>query len=230
MTRRHNSTLRCEGCRLHLELCACAFIPRLATLTRVLLIIHHFEDRKSTNTGRLATRCLVNSETVVRGREAEPLLPVVPEAGRQTLLLFPHPDALPIERFVGAARPITLVVPDGTWSQAAKVRRRVPGLRDVPCVTLPEGPASSYRMRSEHHAAGLCTIEAIARALGLLEGAHVQEALERVLRIVVERSLWARGSLPAARVSEGIPEAARRKESVGGGVRALAAGVGHDPP
>jgi DTW domain-containing protein len=192
MTRRENSALRCAGCRLHRTLCACAFIPRIETRTRILLFIHHFEDRKSTNTGRLATRCLVNSEIVVRGRESEPPQVFTPDPSTQALLLFPHPAALPVQRFVGSERPITLVVPDGTWRQAAKVRNRVPGLREVPCVTLPEGPPSSYRMRSEPHPGGLGTIEAIARALGLLEGQHVQVALERVLRVVVERALWAR--------------------------------------
>lgn len=194
MTRRNNSALRCAGCRLHRTLCACALIPRLETRTRVLLFIHHLEDRKSTNTGRLATQCLVNSELVVRGRESEPPRAFVPEPGRETLLLFPHPDALPLDRFVGSERPITLVVPDGTWRQAAKVRRRVSGLGDVPCVTLPEGPRSSYRMRAPPHPAALATLEAIARALGLLEGLYVQEALETLLRIVIKRALWARGS------------------------------------
>jgi DTW domain-containing protein YfiP len=180
-----------------------------------LLVIHHFEDRKSTNTGRLATRCLINSEIVVRGREAEPPRPLPVDPSTQALLLFPHPAALPLRQFVGSERPITLVVPDGTWRQAAKVRNRVQGLREVPCVTLPEGPRSHYRMRSEPHEGGLGTIEAIARALGMLEGPHVQEALERVLRIVVERALWARGSLATAGVTDGIPEGVQRHDPRG---------------
>ena len=212
MTRRNDSALRCSGCRLHRALCACALLPRIETRTRVLVFIHHLEDRKSTNTGRLAAKCLVNSELVVRGRESESPRAFVAEPGRQPLLLFPHPAALPLERFVDADRPITLVVPDGTWRQAAKVRRRVPGLGDVPCVALPPGPPSLYRMRAEPHAGALGTIEAIARALGLLEGPSVQEALERVLRIVVERALWVRGSLGTASVTDGIPAGVRRHD------------------
>lgn len=212
MTRRNDSRLRCSGCRLHRALCACALLPRIETRTRLSLFIHHIEDRKSTNTGRLAAQCLVNSELIVRGRESESPRAFVAEPGRQALLLFPHPAALPLERFVGSERPITLVVPDGTWRQAAKMRRRVPGLGDVPCVVLPPGPPSQYRMRAEPHAGGLGTIEAIARALGLLEGPHVQAALERVLRIVVERSLWVRGSLRTGHVTDGIPAGAQRHE------------------
>jgi hypothetical protein len=58
-------------------------------------------------------------------------------------------------------------------------------------------------------------MEAIARALGLLEGPHVQEALERVFRIVVERALWARGTLATAGVTDGIPEGAQRHDPAG---------------
>ena len=69
-----------------------------------------------------------------------------------------------------------------------------------------------YRLRSESHPAGLATIEAIARAMGILEGPHVQEALERVFRAMVERTLWVRGSLAAEEVTGGIPEGATRHD------------------
>lgn len=212
MSRRGNSGLRCSGCRLHQSLCACSLIPRLDTRTRVLLFMHHFEDRKSTNTGRLATRCLVQSEVVVRGREAEPSSTFTPEPGRRPLLLFPHEDALPISDFLGSTEPLTLVVPDGTWRQASKVRNRVPGLSELPCVALPRGEPSRYRLRFEPHDTGLSTLEAIARALGVLEGLHVQRALEGVFETVVERILWSRGTLATSDVKGGIPEGAKRHD------------------
>ena len=69
MSRRNNAARRCSRCRMHLSLCVCTLIPRLVTRTRLLLVIHRAEDRKPTNTGRLAAECLVNSEVVVRGHE-----------------------------------------------------------------------------------------------------------------------------------------------------------------
>ena len=137
MTRRDNSALRCAGCRLHRTLCACAFIPRIETRTRVLLFIHHFEDRKSTNTGRLATRCLVNSELVVRGRESEPTEAFASDPSTQALLLFPHPAALPLQRFVGSERPITLVVPLGLGGSTDVIARiMAEGMRNVLGATI----------------------------------------------------------------------------------------------
>jgi len=52
---------------------------------------------------------------------------------------------------------------------------------------------------------GLATLEAIARAMGILEGPEVQAALERPFRAMVERTLWSRGSVAAEDVSGGIP-------------------------
>jgi DTW domain-containing protein YfiP len=195
------------------NLCVCALIPspRLVTRTRLVLLIHRYEERKPTNTGRLAAECLANSEVVVRGHEAQPTPAFVSAPDRQPLLLFPHEGATPLAELLVAdgsrfARPVTLIVPDGNWRQASKVRQRVPGLRDVPCVALPAAEPSSYRLRSEPHAAGLSTLEAIARAMGLLEGDHVRRVLEGVFRAMVERTLWSRGTVSTEEVSGGIPE------------------------
>jgi DTW domain-containing protein YfiP len=197
---------------MHLGLCVCSLIPRIETRTRLLLVIHRIEDRKTTNTGRLASECLVNSQVIVRGHSAaanEPLPLQTP-----AVLLFPAADALPLEhlasRLTAGGSALTLVVPDGSWRQASRVRRRIPGLRDMPCAVLPASQKSNYRLRSEPHEHGLATIEAIARAFGILEGRGVQDALELPFRAMVERTLWARGSVATADVTSGIPRGAMR--------------------
>ena len=222
MTRRDNVRVRCKRCQMHDSLCVCALIPRVDTRTRVVLVIHRFEHRKPTNTGRLAIECLPNSEVLVRGRKTRPSDPFVPVPGAQPVLLFPHEDAVPLSRFAESPRPVTLVVPDGTWRQASKVRRRLPGIEDVPCVTLPLGEPSTYRLRTEAHAHGLATIEAIARALEILEGPHAREALERVFRAMVDRTLWARGMIETADVAGGVPEGAERHDPRSGPAAAKA--------
>jgi len=215
MSRRDNAHVRCPRCRLHESLCLCGLVPRIETRTRLVLVIHRYEDRKTTNTGRLATLCLPNSEIVVRGNENEASGPLPVPEGSQPVLLFPAEDAGPIAPFSTSAKPVTLIVPDGTWRQASKARKRVPGLRDVPCVTLPTGRASHYQLRVDAHEHGLATMEAIARALGLLEGdrgPRVQRELEQIFRTMVERTLWSRGALDRGAVTGGIPEGARRDE------------------
>ena len=211
MSRRANTDLRCARCRMLGGLCVCPLMPapKLVTRTRLVLIIHRDEVRKPTNTGRLGAECLASSETVVRGFEGEPSAPLA-LAGTRPVLLFPADDAVPLDQLVAGELPVTLIVPDGTWRQAQRVRTRVPGLADVPCAVLPPGPPSRYRLRSEPRPGGLATVEAIARAFGLLEGAEVQAALERVFRAMVERTLWSRGALATAAVTDGIPAGVTR--------------------
>lgn len=183
----------------------------------MVLFIHRIEYRKPTNTGRLACECLANSKVYVRGLEDRSTDGFVAEPGSRPVLLFPHADAISLTEFAGDS-PVTLIVPDGTWRQAAKVRNRVPGLSDLPCVTLPQGAASTYRLRAEAHSTGLATLEAIARSLEILEGAQgpsVRAALERVFDAMVNRALWARGALRTDEVV-GLPAGVRQHDPLSG--------------
>jgi DTW domain-containing protein YfiP len=60
-------------------------------------------------------------------------------------------------------------------------------------VRLPEGPTRRFELRKHPQAERLSTFEAIARALGILEGPEVQQELERILHLKVERTLDTRG-------------------------------------
>ncbi len=212
MSRRANLAHRCPDCLLHLSLCLCAELPRLETRTRVLLVLHRDEARKPTNTGRLAARSLVDSELVIRGERGHGEPPLSWPAERTPLLLFPSDDAAPLADAARGVGPITLIVPDGTWRQAFKLQRRAPALATVPRVRLPEGPATEYRLRAPVRPSGLSTIEAVARALGVLDGPEIEAALLRVFHAMVDRTLWARGALPEEGVRGGVPVGAAQHE------------------
>ncbi len=210
---------------MHVGLCLCATLPRLVTRTRIVLVMHRVEHRKPTNTGRLALACLPSAELVLRGlqtgagadgRASGSLEALEPGGETEPLLLFPHEDAVPLTARPSGAKPVTLVVPDGTWRQAAKVRARTPGLARMPAVTLPPGPPSRYRLRTEAHLSFVSTLEALARALGILEGPEVQRALEGVLDAVVHRTLWVRGEITDEEVHGGLPPHAQRHDPVSG--------------
>jgi DTW domain-containing protein YfiP len=218
VSRRSKPHLRCDACRLHLSLCICGLLPRLETRTRVVFVIHQLEAGKPTNTGLVAARCLPNSAIVYRGRapghDAEfpaprDLPPAAPNAIEsapgQRLILYPHPSATPLSEWREHREPIVLLVPDGTWRQAARTRARLaPDPRAIPCVSLPAS-GDRRRMRTPTAPARLATLEAVARALGILEGPEVESALLRVYRIMTERTLWSNGRISAADVTGGIP-------------------------
>jgi len=194
---------------MHRTLCICALLPRLETRTRVVLVVHQLEANKPTNTGLLAARCLANSAVVYRGRPpagadaATPAFGDLP--GVQYLMLYPHPSATPVAAWRGSKDAIVLLVPDGTWRQAARTRARLaPDPRTIPCVSLPAS-SSGRRLRTASAPQRMATLEALARALGVLEGPEIERALLRVYRIMTERTLWSNGRVATADVTGGIP-------------------------
>ena len=93
---------------MHRSLCICALLPRIATRTRVVVVLHQLEARKPTNTGALAAKCLENSVVVYRGRApggatADPLDHQL-SSETDPLLLYPHPSATPLAGSLCAAR------------------------------------------------------------------------------------------------------------------------------
>ncbi len=203
---------------MHLTLCICALVPRLRTRTRLVLLIHFREARKPTNTGQLAARCLERSSVNVYGKPDQPL--ELPPLGDDEvpLLMFPEEGAPPISQHAASEQPIALIVPDGNWHQARKAARRVSGSGAIRCVTLPAAGPTEYRLRAEPREGGLATLEAIARAIGILEGdagPQIERAMLAVFRVMVERTLWFRGKLRNHEVTGGIPEAALARDPRG---------------
>jgi DTW domain-containing protein YfiP len=204
--------LRCPRCRLHTDLCACQLLAPMEVATHVLLVTHKLENIKATNTGHLAVQCLKGARLCLRGREALPDDPVTWTTEQTPLLLFPCKDAIPLDawRADHAAKAITLIVPDGTWRQTNRVRRRVPGLAAIQAVSLTSTQASNYRLRRTHVGSRLATFEAIALALGILEGPAIEAHLLHVFRAIVDRALWSNGRLSTEEVTGGIPAGARQ--------------------
>lgn len=176
---------RCAGCRLTPALCLCGELAPIPVRTRVVVLAHRKEIHKSSNTGLLATRMLAGASMIVRGEREGVREPLALE-GLRRLVLFPAEGARVLEGSM-ARDPIALIVPDGNWSQARKMLRRDELTRDAEPVVLPPGPPSRYGLRRNAREGGLCTIEAIARAMGVLESAEVEARLLAVFEAFVDR-------------------------------------------
>ncbi len=214
-----NSAGQCERCRIFKPLCVCAELPRHELDTRIVVIMHFREQILTTNTARLAELIFPNSEIRVRGGIIPPLqLGDVVPTGTAPALLFPTDDAVELTPEVAARlpRPITLIVPDGSWRQARKVHTRETALSQVPRFKLPQGAPSTFRLRHSPHPGNLSTFEAIARAMGAIHGPALQADLERAFLIMVERRLWAQGKLSAKDAVTGIPTAAFEAQRTAG--------------
>lgn len=186
----------CEGCNMHPERCICDSIPRLDLQTRLCLVVHYRELRRTTNTGSLAVRALVNSEMRVRGEDRAGLdLSDLLTPNYRTLLFYPAEGAQDLTpEFVAAdPRPIQLIVPDGNWRQASKVHYRHKELINIPRVMIKAENTAKYHLRAEHMPEGMATLQAIAHAMGVIEGSAAKEALMKLYDLKLSRTLEGRG-------------------------------------
>lgn len=197
---------RCETCKMRKEICICAEAAICRDVTRsystkIFVIMHHREKHLTTNTARLAKLGLESCIIRMRGLPNSTLnIDGFFEESRKTLLLFPSDDALVLspEYLQSINKPINLLVPDGSWRQAAKMHKREMHLKDVMRVKLPIGKLSEYKLRREPKAEGLATFEAIMRALEIIEGHQGQPELNQMFTKMVEGTLRSRmgGFLP----------------------------------
>lgn len=186
----------CSNCHSTRLQCLCDAIPRLNLTTRVCLVIHHRELLRSSNTGLLALRALVNSEMRVRGAGRETLdLTDLLESPYRTLLFYPAPDAeeLTTDFVAQSPAPIQLIVPDGTWRQASKIHYRHSELKNLPRVKIAKPDATIYSLRAQHRPEGMATLQAIAHGLGVIEGDPVKVQLMQLYQAKLHRALVGRG-------------------------------------
>ena len=105
-------------------------------------------------------------------------------------LLFPGPGALDV-RALPPGRLHTLLVLDGTWSQARTLLHANPALAALPRVAFAPRSPSDYRIRRQPADFCVSTIEALAEVLAVLEpdGARFERLLDP-FRAMVTRQEW----------------------------------------
>lgn len=205
--KRRHITPRCEHCGLHLPLCVCADLPRVATPFRWILVQHGVEVDRPTNTGRMIRKLFANTELVLYARQGV-ALDTTPLEAQDTdyLLLFPGDASQTLSPDRMTPRPgrrTALVLLDGTWRQASHMARRIVPLRAFPRIRLPDGPPGRWALRTPNEPHQLCTLEAAIRTVAIAG----QAADARKARIAMEwiqlRMLYMKGRIPhAADLSE----------------------------
>lgn len=152
-------------------MCWCAHKVSLRTRTRVVILQHPREERVAIGTVAIAARCLpdaIVARDVAFAPEALNAL-LYGDPARPPVLLFPTDDARDL-REDPLPHAVSLVVLDGTWSLAGKLLKLNPALRALPRVRFTPAQPSRYRIRREPAEHCVATIEALAEALGVLEG------------------------------------------------------------
>jgi DTW domain-containing protein len=149
----------------------CEAVVRIATRTRIVILQHPRERNVPIGTARLAELAFPNSarHVGVDFSNDQAVRAALGQSQAPPILLFPGryarklPQPPPLD-------PVTLVVLDGTWSQASKIFKTNPLLATLPRYALDPIAPSRYRIRREPAGHCMSTIEAIVQALELLEG------------------------------------------------------------
>src|SRR5918995_3267141 len=175
----------CGICAASRTACLCDVVPRIQVRTKVCLVIHHRELSRSSNTGLLAVRALLNSEVRVRGEQRQALdLQDVLTNEYRSFLFYPSTDAIELNQalVMQEPTPIQLLVPDGTWRQARKIHSRHPELRGLPRVKISTPNKSIFQLRAQSKPERMATLQAIAHGLGIIEGDQVRVQLMKLYR------------------------------------------------
>jgi DTW domain-containing protein YfiP len=170
----------------------------LRTRLRFVVLRHASERERLSNTARWGALAIPGTEILEHGLPVAPVeRPALATPG--AVLLFPGAPATPTPVATAeiAARqpPPLVVVPDGTWAQARRMVQRVPPLRTMPRLGLPEAPAA-VRLRRPPEG-GMSTLEAMAGALAWFGEPDAARRLLALHAAGVERILRLKGTWDA---------------------------------
>jgi DTW domain-containing protein len=183
--------VNCARCTRPPLLCYCEHLVSLETRTRVLILQHPIERDRSIGTARMASLCLTGSEfrTGVDFESTMLLREALADRVRPAALLFPGPQAIDLD-LAPPRDPITLIVVDGTWRCAKKIVKTNPSLAALPRYAFRPRAPSEYRIRREPKGEYVSTIEALAHALGVLEGDRERfDALRVPFRAMIDAQI-----------------------------------------
>ncbi len=179
----------CRRCLMPRLNCYCAALVPQVSRAQWIFLQHPGEARNPIGTARMAHLSLPGSHLfcgVDFSREAR--LSALLRTAEHPAVLFPAEGAEPLGQLAPDAPPPTLIVLDGTWSQARKLWKSNAFLRDLPAYRLEPGQPSRYRIRAEPAAHCVSTIEAVAAALQALDGQGHEAMLAPFLDLVARQA------------------------------------------
>jgi len=173
------SRVYCEGCERPPLVCICPQLVSHRPRTPVVVLQHPRERDNAIGTAWMVERSLGAQRIVGVELENDPaFVAAISDPNAPAILLSPGESAIDLATDPPKG-PVTLVVVDGTWSQAKKLLRVNPTLARLPRYAFQPSRPSNYRIRREPAEHCVSTIEATVEALGCLEGES--DALKQVL-------------------------------------------------
>ncbi|VVA30360.1 PREDICTED: DTW [Prunus dulcis] len=195
----------CSNCTRPGPVCLCHSLPAqpIKTQTQIIILHHPHEANHKLSTTPILTKCLSNSTAIV-ARKLKPGLSPLLDQSPPAIYLFPPTKASPAVSLsdlpsspVPTYSPLVLIAFDATWKHAREMVKASEGFLSTfasrVCLDVDESASggsiydSELVLRKEPFGGCVSTMEAVARALGVIEpnGVEIEARLIRVLRDMV---------------------------------------------
>jgi len=162
----------CDLCLYPVKTCVCEAVSNVTCQTKIYVMQHPSEVKAAKNTVRLAQLCLKNL-TLIVGEEPDDFKSIQNLSVENTFLLYPDDDAIEVEHLKQSNRlPINLIILDGTWKKAYKLKMMNPWLSQFKTLSFASLPKNQYVIRKAKRSDSLSSLEAIAYSLEVIENAN----------------------------------------------------------
>jgi len=177
----------CVKCMRPVQVCQCSSIKPFQTDAQFLILMHPKEAKKEKNgTGRLAHLHLKNS-AILEGTdfsENNSLNQWISDPHLAPVVLYPGENAVDISEFNFGTflqgKKLLVLVIDGTWNTAKKMKKRSHNLHSLPQLSLSPPRPSQFIIKKQSHRSHVSTIESIyyfleewqAQGMEDLQGKH----------------------------------------------------------
>ena len=203
---------RCPSCLLAERVCICEFKLSYQAKARFLLLMHHNEGFKPTNTGRLIEDSIADTQRFKwsRTEPSEDLISALNDPDVDPYIVFPSGGDY-VERMVEFERkpgkkPVFVIL-DGTWRQARRMFRHSRYLDSLPVIQPEVQAVSKYKLRKASVEGQLCTAEVAAEMLRVAGDQKGYELLSAYFHVFNEH-------YKASRLTRPLPEKCEAKSKI----------------
>ena len=167
-------------------------MPLVQTNLQILIIRHHKETKKRSNTARIASICVPTisiiqypfdiSKTAFDPSKDLLIYPV----SKETMIPNLISKEARFQDIKNGKKTPRLIFLDGTWSQTRKLYRKTEGLHKIPWTVLSAHPKPPPKIRKSFFPNGMSTMECIGRAIGIFDNQDKELDLYKGLEIWVD--------------------------------------------
>ncbi|USD64466.1 DTW domain-containing protein [Vibrio sp. SCSIO 43136] len=172
-------------------MCICSLITPVENRLELIILQHPTEVGRAKGTAAILQLGLSHCKTFVGEdfSQHDELNQLLAEPDVTHWVLFPAEQANSLEQAATISGKLRVILLDGTWKKAYKMRQISINLRNLPCIALPEDLQGNYKIRKSPSDNALSTVEAGYHLLEQLDTACKPQPLLDAFEAMMEQQL-----------------------------------------